>query len=529
MEKKNPVHIVFGAAARQGMAAGAELAARAIGATFGPQGGLVLLEKAFGNIAATSDGVTVAREVQPGAGTLASLGAHMVREACLKVEEEAGDGTTTTAIMAFRALQLGNKMVAAGFCPVELKREMDEARDCALAILRELSRPVTSEDMVRRVAFIASNGDEEVAAALAKGCMAAGSNGTVSVEDGVSTGIEIETKEGLEIQSGFVSDSFASDGLERVIDSPLVAIINKGLERVEDVQAILEEASQWPNNHLLLFSPYVEGQAKVTMVMNHKKGVVQSCAVNVPGMHNWKLEYMKDIAAISGATIVDEAAGMTFQGSFNAEWFGSVKKAVVTSKKTVLESFDEAGEGITERVQELTALLEGSTSDYDRDRYSENRAALDGGLVILRVGGVTEGAMKERRGRIEDALGAVRGAIEDGVVPGAGNGLLVAGQIVAMDANGRKGWEIVAEALKAPFKVLAEKGDVHGAVAELHTEAVDLWDFEGWDPVAQETRNLMDSPTLIDPTRMAISATSAAISVAGTLLTAEAALVGVRS
>jgi len=379
--------------------------------------------------------------------------------------------------------------------------------------------------MVRCVALIAANGDEDVAAALATGCMAAGTNGTVTIEDGVSTGIEIEMKEGLEIDSGFVTDTFANGKTEVTLEAPLVAIINQGLSTVEDVQAVMEEASQWPNNHLLLFAPYIEGPAKATMAMNHKKGVVQCCAVNVPGFQNWKLQYMKDIAAVSGATLIDKDAGLKHTGSFDATWFGSVKKAVISSKKTTLESFEEADETISERIRELKGLAAGSTSDYDRDRFNENAAGLDGGLVIVRVGGATEMEMKERRGRIEDALGAVRGALEDGILPGAGNGLLLAGDILLQDANGRAGWEIVGHMLKSPFHVLAEKGDTHGAVAEDRViREGDIWEYSGWDPVSASVRNLLEGSPIIDSVRMAVAATEASVSVAGTLLTCEAAL-----
>ncbi len=528
MKEKKPVTVTYGLKARQGMLKGADLAARAIGTTFGPQGGIVILEKATGNIAPTSDGVTVAREVRPGTG-LMSMGAAVIREACLKVEEIAGDGTTTTAVMAHAGLEVGGKLVAAGFCPVNIKREMDEARAVAVEILREMARPVETEDMVRCVALIAANGDNEVAKALATGCMAAGNTGTVSIEDGVSTGIEIEMKDGVEIESGFVSEAFANGNTEITLDSPLVAIINQGLSKVEDVQAVMEEASQWPNNHLLIFSPYIEGQAKSTLVMNHKKGIVSSCAVNVPGMHNWKLENMKNIAAVSGATLVDPAASMSFQGSFDANWFGSVKKAIVGPKKTTLEAYPEADEGLAERVQELQNLAHGATSDYDGDRYREAAASLDGGLVIIRVGGATEMEMKERRGRIEDSLGAVRGALEEGILPGAGNGLFMAGDIILQEANGRHGWEIVGKMMKRPLYVLAEKGGTHGAVAaDRLSQFGDVFDFLGWDPVTGGIRNLVESNPVIDSVRMAVAATEAAVSVSGTLLTCEAALVSKR-
>jgi len=521
---KKPIRVVSGTNARKGILNGAGIAAKAIGCTFGPKGGIVLLDKAFNHIQATSDGVTVSREVQPGPG-LTGLGAAMIKEACLKVEQMAGDGTTTTAIVAYQALWEGQKLAIAGFDPVALSREMKEASEMAVALVAELAIPIKSQDLVESVALIASNGDQEVAEALAKACMMAGTEGTVSVEDGVTLGLEIETKDGMELPSGWASEYFTNNGVDRDLKAPLVAVVSTGLQTVADVQAILEEASQWPDNHLLLFAPFIEGEALQTMVVNNKKGIVHSCAVKVPGTGRWQEEWLQNLAAVSGATLIDPKQGFDHRGSFDAEWFGSVHKALVTQKVTTLESFPEAAETISQRVREIKAQASSSTSDYDADRLNEQAAGLSGGLIILRVGGITEAVMKERRARIEDSLGAIRGALEEGVVPGAGNGLLLLGDILEAEANGRHGWKIVANALRQPFMKLAESGGTHGEVAKLHTKDADIPSFEGFDPVTCEVRNLLEGSPIVDSAKMARCVISAAISVASTLITAETAII----
>ena len=523
---KKPIKVVDGLEARKGILQGAEIAAKAIGCTFGPRGGTVLLEKAFNHVAVTSDGVTVSREVQPGKG-LVGLGATMIKEACLKVEQLAGDGTTTTAILAYGALAASQKLVVAGYCPMQMSREMQAAADVAVSLIQEISNPVTTQRMIESVAMLSSNGDQEVAQALAKATMMAGSEGTVSVEDGMSRGIEIETKEGLEIPSGFASSHFAPNEQEVELTSPLIAVLGVGVQSVDDIRHILEESSQWPDNSLLLFAPFVEGQALQTMVVNHKKGVISSCAVKIPGSGRWQEEWMHNLAAVSGATLVDPNQGFDFRAGFNPDWFGSVQKAVVGNKKTVLEAFPEAQETISTRVQQIKVQAESSTSDYDADRLNEQAAGLAGGLIILKVGGITEVAMKERRARIEDSLGAVRGALEEGVIPGAGNGLLLIGNIIEAEANGRAGWKIVADALRSPFTKLAESCETNSEVAQMKLELAnaDIVEFEGFDPVKRVVRNLMEEPPIIDSAKMARCAVGTAISVASTIITAETALI----
>ena len=527
--EKKPIRVVSGLKARQGMLHGATLAAKAIGCTFGPKGGTVLLEKAFNHVAVTSDGVTVSREVKPGPG-LTGLGATLIREACMKVEQMAGDGTTTTAILAQAALQAAQKLVIAGFDPVQISREMHEATEVAVSLIQELAAPVETQQMIESVALLSSNGDQEVAESLAKACMMAGTEGTVSVEDGVALEIEIEAKDGLEVPSGFASEHFAPNGIEREMSSPLVAVLGSGLSSVEDIRHMLEEASQWPDNHLLIFAPFIEGPALQTMVMNNTKGVIHSCAVKVPGTGRWQEEWLLNLAAVSGATFVDPKQGFNFNTRFDPEWFGSVNKAVINSKLTTLESFPEAQDTISQRVAQIKAQAESSTSDYDADRLNEQAASLAGGLIILKVGGVTEAAMKERRARIEDSLGAIRGALEEGVVPGAGNGLLLIANILEAEAEGRRGWNIVADALRQPFINLAQSCETNGEVAQmlLKLNEADITAFEGFDPVSGEVRNLMEGNPIVDSAKMARCAVTASMSIAATMVTAESAILQTR-
>jgi chaperonin GroEL len=523
-KRKNPIQVKHGQDARMEIARGVDIAARAVGATFGPMGGTVIMEKAGGNIVATSDGVSVAREAIPGYG-LQKMGAQILRDACAKVEEVAGDGTTTTAIVVRDALLRANKLVSAGFDPMQIASELREAADVAVDLVAALAKPVGTKDILLRVAALACNGDMDVAEALADACMIAGTDGTVSVEDGVSTEIEMEVKEGLEIASGMASSYFTT-GVERIMEAPLVAVIDAGLAKVEDIQELLEVASQWPGNHLLLFAHYIEGEALSTMVMNDQKGTVRSCAVRTPGVHTWRRETLKDIAAVTGATMVDPAYGMSFK-DFDPEWFGSARRATVGLSKTVVEAYDEASDQLESRISELLACAASSSSDYDKDRYAERAAEIGGGLVVLRVGDVTEGAAKERRGRIEDALGAVRGALEAGVVPGACNGLHLVGDILEEEAAGRHGWMILAESLRTPLKVLAHSGGTEGPVASAKVREAEGWDFEGWDPIQGRIRSLLEDPVLVDSARSAEAVIRAAASSAAMLITCEAAITGV--
>ena len=537
MQRKPKKQILFGQDARTELLTGANIASATIAKTLGPRGGTVILDKGNNQQLVTSDGVSVAREITL-YNKMHNMGAEMIKSACARVEEEAGDGTTTTAMLTNTILKKGAKYIAAGGVdPISIQRGINKAVSFCVDLIQDWGKPVHTEKEITQVAMVATNGDEDISKALAKSCMIAGATGSITVEDGVSMDVEVIIKEGIELDAGWASPYFcdAEDKSEIMLESPLVAVVKGKVNSIDDVRAILEEGSQWPNPKLI-FSLHTEGEALRTMIINHKKGVVKCCAVNVPGMHRWKEEWLEDIAALSGATLIDPDKSMKTK-DFQPEYFGSLQKVIVKNKTTTIEAFEEAHDGLMERLKQLNHKMLSSTSDYDRDKYQERIAQLEGGLVILRVGGVSEMAMKERRARIEDALGAIRGALEEGVLPGAGNTLLLLSQAlkaeeaVAFDGDDDYselvGWRLLADALPQPFYHISESCGVNGQVAEDRiANALDehFTLFTGWDPIQQKVRNLCDEPGILNSARTVRTAIQTAASIAGTLLTCEAAI-----
>lgn len=510
-----------GLEARTKLLAGAKLLVKTVAVTYGPLGRTTLLDRMAG-LLATKDGVTVAREVVL-PDPVMNLGAQIIKQSCLLVNDQVGDGTTTAAIIAGSLLEQGHKLIAAGHDPTQLVRDIREATGLATDAVLELAMPVETQAELERVALVASNGDKEVARNLAEACMAVGKDGTISIEDGHSVGIELEFKDGMEIDKGAVSSGFLR-GHEtgREMEGPLVAVIGAPLREACDVQHLLEESSQWPNNDLLLFAESVDGQALTTMLVNDAKEVVKSTACNVPGFGDKKQDYLRDLAALSGATFVDPAAGMNFSKGFDADWFGSFRKAVIKQKAAVLIGYPEAQDTIKERIAELRQELEQTSSDYNRDRLAERIAKLAGGLCIMKIGGFSEAALKERRARVEDALGSVQSALTHGVVPGGGIAYLAASEVIPQGS-------LLAEALRAPLIQLADNAGLEGRVVLRQVQQAREGDDFGWvglDLRQGQIRDLASEPTIVDPVPVVLSVIDAAVSVATTLLTVEISITG---
>lgn len=521
--------IYTGQEARARLLRGASQMARAVAVTYGPGGRTCLLERMAGMLA-TKDGVTVAREVML-ADHLENQGCQILKEACIKVNDEVGDGTTTVAVLALALLQSGHRQITAGAHPGSLVRGMYEARDAALEYIQNLATPITSQNDLERIASLASNGDVDVAKNLAEACMAVGKDGTVTVEDGVGTEVVLEFKDGMEIDQGPCSLDFLGNQTERVIEAPLVAVIHGRLRSLADVQDLLEVASQWPQNELVVFCLTAETEALATMVVNDQKGVLKSVAIGAPGVQFRKQEYLQDFAALAEATYIDPMAGYDHK-QWNPEWFGSLRKIIIRPKSTVLMAHPEAEGSISARIHELRAEEARCASDYDRDRLQERLAKLSGGMAVLKIGGVTEIELKERRARVEDALGAVKAALKHGVVPGGGVTYLRISehleQLITPDRDRSEalGITIVRQALTQPLTVLADNTGVMGnLVVERVKERSNgnLW--FGWDAVSEQYRDLSADPMVMDPAAVAMATINAAVSVAATLLTVETAIV----
>jgi chaperonin GroEL len=529
--KNKGVDIHHGADARRRLLKGAALLAKCVGVTYGPGGRIVMLDRPHG-LLATKDGVTVAREVEV-EDPVANLGCLILKEACVKVNDDVGDGTTSTAIIAEAILREGQKVIAAGMSPIPVSRGVQAAAKTCTEVIQSLAIPVEVQAALERVAMIASNGDEEVSKKMAEAVMAVGKDGTLTIEDGNTVGIELEFKDGMEIDRGAASPHLLKGATERVIEGPLVAVIGKDLRTVEDIKDLMEVASQWPDHELLIIAQSIEGNALKTVVMNNEADVVRVVAVNSPGFHEKKKDILKDIAALTGADYIDPDLGHDL-GAWDAEWFGGLRKATIRAKSAVFLAYDEAEELIEARIKEIKAGKRFAKSEYDTDKINERIARLSGGLCIMKVGGYTESEMKERRARIEDALGSVRAALRTGIVPGAGSTYMACSHQLAQvdvseeDMDFQAGWNILTRALQRPLQVLAANAGhrseyMADRLLDHFTETGDYW--MGWDAVTGSLRNLNEGDeAIIDPQAVAHSVIEAAVSTAGTLLTVEASL-----
>ena len=508
--------IFFGNDFRTSILKGAEVFANTVTKTMGPFSGTVMMSR-MGGLLQTKDGVTVAREINL-KNPVANMGCQVLKEACIKVNDEAGDGTTTTACLTHALLKEGHKLIVAGHDPVTLQREMQVASEKVITALWNNAFPVEKEEELHSVAMISCNGDIEVADVLTEACLAVGKDGTVVIEEGNSMGIEMDFKEGFELDCGAISSYFMDNKLEKKLVSPLVAVVPKVITSMKDVFSMLEESSQFPQNELLLICYGLEGEALKFMTTNHVKGVCTSMPINIAGVSLRRAEYMKDIAALCGCEVLEEDQYDITK--FNTEWFGSCVEVFVQNKKTVFTAFEEAEESIDKRCRELETDLASAISDYDRDNIQQRISKLKGGFCLVSVGGATEAAMKEKRARIEDALGAVQSALRTGIVAGGGASYLWASQVLSDEG----GEGLLKRALRKPMETIVGNGNQNGdyAVEMLLREGENCW--SGWNVRKKEVMDLYHNK-VIDPLLVAEKVVESSISVAGTMLTAEAGIV----
>lgn len=538
MPRRAPVTDIYtGQRARQRILEGALELAQAVAVTYGPRGGHVLMDRPSGHIV-TKDGVSVAYEVQHD-DDLKRIGARTLLQACTRVRDLAGDGTTTTAILAAAILRNAHKSVSAGVDPGAFAAGLRAAVNHLKGYLADYAVSVTSEDKLTQVALVSSNDDLEVSQAISRACMLVGKTGTISVENGRGVGIEVEHRPGFEWDCGPDSPELgAPDGSERRLDVCLVALVPDYLESFEDVQSILEEGSQWPHPIVIVARRCI-GTALSTLVRNQRENEAIECvsvmASRAPQDFH---DNLRDLAALTGATIADPAAGRDYK-RWNPEWFGTVQSAEIRRDSTSLVSFenDETDDRIMARLHELECRRDTTEFDHDRDKLVQRIAKLSGGFCVMKVGGLTEIARKERRGRIEDCLGSVRAALKEGVVPGGGTIYMRLQEILAMDVLPENlpeahipGWKALEIALESPLRAIARnagaKPDIVCDRLYRDADADDpniLW--YGWDARLREVRSFMDEPMIADPLPQVRAVLESAVSVVSTLLTVETAVV----
>jgi len=495
---------------RESMLRGALKLARAVSLTYGPCGRRVILERP-GGLLSTRDGATVARDLHL-ADRTENLACQLLKQASLTVDSEVGDGTTTTVILAAKLLREGHKQIVGGTDLNDLLSEIKEGTALVVESLRQGSQKAAERE-IHRVAEISSDGDTAIATAVAEAVLSVGKYGTVTVEDGKTLEIQVEYKDGMEIPKGFVSSDLAP---EETLEGPLVAVVNRELRTFEDVSSIMEEASQWPNNPLLIIAPAISGDALATLIMNRQKKVLISTAVELPTP--LYMDLLEDVAAIASATLVDPAAGMDVR-AFKPEWFGFFRYATLRKESSTFISYPEAQESIQQRIATLSHQKDTTSFDYDKDRLQERIAKLSEGLCILKVGGNTETEIRERRTRVEDTLSAVRTAMESGVLPGGGLAYIQA--ISCLDRN-MPGHRVLAEALKEPFRVLVQNS---GKEPEPLLPQIEVGSNVGWDVMQGRFRDfIQEEPLLIDPTGVLVSALRSAVSTACLILSSETAV-----
>ncbi len=499
----------------------------AVKVTLGPRGRNVVLQRSFGPPTITKDGVSVAKEIDL-EDRYANMGAQMLKEVASRTNDVVGDGTTTAAILAEAIYKAGLKNVAAGANPMELKSGIDMAVEAVVDAVREASKPVKIHKEQEQIATISANGDARIGELIAEAMEQVGVDGVITVEEAKSTETELEVVEGMQWDRGYLSAYFVTneDRLEVVMDNPLILVREKKLSSMSDIVPILELASG-EGRPLLVVAEDIDGEALATMVVNKLRGTLQCAAVKAPAFGDRRKAIMGDVATLTGGRFMTEDLGISIENIGIAD-FGEAKRVVVTKDNTTIIEGKGARGAIEGRLREIRAQVEETDSDYDRDKLHERLARLTDGVAVIRVGAHTETEMKELKARVEDALNATRAAAEEGIVPGGGTALLRAQPAVAklaetLTEDVQTGALIVEQALEAPLRRIADNAGLDGAIVlgRVRGEKAPQVGFNA------ETENYEDlvSSGVIDPTKVVRVALQNAASVAGLLITTEAAIV----
>ncbi|OFV48639.1 chaperonin GroEL [Oligella urethralis] len=516
--------VFFGDDARSRIVRGVNILADAVKTTLGPKGRNVVLERSFGAPTVTKDGVSVAKEIEL-KDRFENIGAQLVKEVASKTSDSAGDGTTTATVLAQAIVQEGIKYVAAGINPMDLKRGIDKAVAVAVEELKQLSKPCTTSKEIAQVGSISANSDTSIGEIIANAMDKVGKEGVITVEDGKSLENELDVVEGMQFDRGYLSPYFITAPEKQVaaLDEPFVLIYDKKISNIRDLLPILEQVAK-SSRPLLIIAEDVEGEALATLVVNNIRGILKTTAVKAPGFGDRRKAMLEDIAILTGGTVISEETGMSLETA-TIEMLGQAKRIEVAKESTTI--IDGAGDGanIQARVKQIRAQIEESTSDYDREKLQERVAKLAGGVAVIRVGAATEVEMKEKKARVEDALHATRAAVEEGIVPGGGVALIRTKAAIAAlkgdTPDQDAGIRLILRAIEAPLRtIVANAGEEESVVVN---EVIKGEGNYGYNASTDQYGDLVEQGVL-DPTKVTRSALQNAASVAGLLLTSEAAV-----
>lgn len=514
--------IKFNMEARSQMKEGVDALANAVKVTLGPKGRNVVIDKKFGAPQVTKDGVTVAKEVEL-EDRFQNMGAQMVREVASKTNDQAGDGTTTATVLAQEIISVGLKNVTAGANPMDLKRGIDKAVETVVADLKKQTQEV-GEDMakVEQIATTSANNDAFIGKLIAEAMGKVKKEGVVTVEEAKGTQTEVKVVEGMQFDRGYISPYFMTnpDKMEAVLENPKILITDKKISSMKDLLPILEPIAR-NSESLLIIAEDVDGEALTTLVVNRLRGTLKVAAVKAPGFGDRRKEMLQDIATLTGAQVVSEERGFTLENT-TPDMLGKADKVTIDKENTTIVNGKGDKEAIADRVAQIRKQIEKTTSDYDREKLQERLAKLAGGVAVLYVGAASEVEMKEKKDRVEDALNATRAAVEEGVIPGGGVAFIRAIEALkglkGENEDEQTGINIVAKAIEAPLRTIAENAGVEGSVVAQKVRE-GKGDF-GYNARADRYENLL-AAGVIDPTKVTRVALQNAASVAGMFLTTE--------
>ncbi len=507
--------------ARTRMVRGVNLLANAVKATLGPKGRNAVLEKSFGAPTITKDGVSVAKEIEL-KDKFENMGAQMVKEVASSTSDEAGDGTTTATLLAQAIIREGMKAVASGINPMDVKRGVDLAVTAAVEELKKLSKPCKDSKAIAQVGTISANSDEAIGKKIAEAMEKVGKEGVITVEEGSGLENELEVVEGMQFDRGYLSPYFINSAQNQTseLEGPYVLLYDKKISNIREMLPLLENIAK-AGKPLLVVAEDVEGEALATLVVNTIRGIVKVCAVKAPGFGDRRKEMLKDIAILTGGTVIAEEVGLSLEKATLND-LGKAKKIIADKENTTI--IDGAGKPaeIKGRIEQIRRQIEEATSDYDKEKLQERVAKLSGGVAVIKVGAATEIEMKEKKARLEDALHATRAAVEEGVVPGGGVAFIRVqkslDKLTGINEDQNVGIRILTRSIEEPLRQIVQNAGEDGSVV-LAKVREGKGSF-GYNAATGEYGDMIEMG-ILDPTKVTRLALQNAASVAGLLLTTE--------
>ena len=520
--------IKYGAEARAALEEGVNKLADTVRVTLGPKGRNVVLDKSFGAPLITNDGVTIAKEIEL-EDAFENMGAQLIKEVASKTNDVAGDGTTTATVLAQAMVHEGMKNLAAGANPIILRKGMKKATDKAVETIAKMSSKVKDKDQIAKVAAISAS-DEEVGKMVADAMEKVSNDGVITIEESKTMKTELDLVEGMQFDRGYVSASMATDmdKMEANLDDPYILITDKKISNIQEILPVLEQIVQ-SGARLLIVAEDIEGEALTTLIVNKLRGTFNVVGVKAPGYGDRRKEMLKDLAILTGGQVISEELGMELKDT-TLDQLGRAKSVKVQKENTVIVDGCGDKQAIADRVAQIKAQIEETTSDFDREKLQERLAKLAGGVAVIRVGAATETEMKEAKLRMEDALAATRAAVEEGIIAGGGSAYIhcakeVAKIVADLDGDEKTGANVVLKALEAPLLRIAANAGLEGAV--IINKVYESEPGIGFDALAEEYVDMVEHG-ILDPAKVTRSALQNATSVASTLLTTESVVANIK-